>query len=115
LKHQQQHFSVGEDVEWFSGANGFGKLKRGRIVAIVRRGYALASAYPQLESLGRTFDLMAKDASKARDHESYLVLVEQRGTRMPHLYWPLVSQLRVQQTAATTPKDTRPRLAKKAS
>lgn len=104
---------VGDVVEWASAAAGSTKVKRGEVVAVVPRGYPMTHGLRALKDAPFSFDIMARDASIARDEESYLVLVPQKGNRIPFLYWPRTSSLRLANPERQPARP--PRLHKRAS
>jgi len=87
-------FTVGDEVEWSSQANGTMKIKKGRVVAVVQAERKPWGDFLMSEpAVPRDYVSTIDCRSLARDHESYVVAVgsDRRKTR---LYWPRVSQLR---------------------
>lgn len=81
-------FSLGDYVTWWSSF----KTKHGRIVGIAPAGSWVS---------GRILSAMRHATSQinggSRDHESYIVEVDNGPTRKPTLYWPRVSALKKEQ------------------
>lgn len=83
-------FQLGQTVEWASQANGYTRIKRGRVVCVLPPGEVpVRAAFPSLFSKGTPVGM-------GRTHESYVVEVSWKdyGKASKH-YWPLVSQLRL--------------------
>lgn len=90
-------FKKGDVVEWKSGAGGATKKKQGKIQAVVPAGEPAVMANGDFSI---EFDLPAK----ARDNESYLVMVPNVRKGRPGLYWPLASKLKLVRTAEVDAK-----------
>lgn len=90
---QQTSFEVNDEVTWTSAAAGVARTKRGKIVVLFDAG-------EKWDQAAFTVVRVAHGAvgppfrGRARDHESYVVLVPGRtALSKPRLYWPLVNQL----------------------
>ncbi|MFA5048709.1 MAG: hypothetical protein WC516_06815 [Patescibacteria group bacterium] len=89
MKKELPKFKVGDEVMWSSQASSFEKVKQGVVVGIVPKGVHVHRGF----LVRGTEHLMKYNKSRlgdgyGRDHESYLVLVNDK-----YLYWPRVSQL----------------------
>lgn len=91
-------FKVGDKVSWWSQSKGYGKVKRGVVVAVVppkvqpcRFGSASWRPRGLRDEIGldeSKYSMARLGGGNTRDNESYLVAVEQGGNRKPLLYWP---------------------------
>lgn len=95
---------LGDVVIWSSQASGTSSLKQGTIVAVV-----LPEISPNRIVREVVKRYGASDAAfgwgTARNHISYVVLVERGPTRKPKLYWPRASQLNLVGTNKKLLKD----------
>ena len=84
-------FNLGDVVTWLSGAGSGWKRKTGPIVAVIpERGDPIMRIDRAMAMYGAR---SAYGGGMRRDHESYLVLVDNGGHRKPTIYWPRVSAL----------------------
>lgn len=88
-------FKAGDSVQWTSSAQGSTTKKRGRVVAVIPAGrHSAETVRAEIESR-RSTHRSNFGFGQGRDHESYLIEVQQgsTGKAKPVLYWPLVSKL----------------------
>ena len=79
----------GDKVRWSSQAAGSRKEKTGVIVAVVAGGVMTKEIVRRIKE---QHNAVVKLDNSYRDHDSYLVLVDD-APRRPKLYWPRVSHL----------------------
>ena len=86
-----EKLQIGDTVKWSSQAQGWEKLKIGKVIGVVPTGeFALKTA----QSIKERFSSACDFGAYPRDHESYLVLVHpEKGKALPKLYYPRVSAL----------------------
>lgn len=82
---RQKPFKLGDLVEWKSQSAGSLTTKQGVVVAVLPPG-----TRPNLEM----YRSLAKKAGMGRDHESYIIKVEESHARGTY-YWPLVRNLKL--------------------
>jgi hypothetical protein len=90
--NNEKRFRMGQIVVWDSQAGGHATTKVGRVVGRVPANTNPIDEYRRVvKKFNPADDKIALTA--ARDHVSYLVLVDQGEGRRPRLYWPLVKNL----------------------
>lgn len=98
-------FTIEDRVRWGSQASGHYRLKVGTVVAVIPAGQDTRAVHDQIRKLNQEHNCTQSQFGfgNARDHESYLILVDYPGTKKrPKIYWPRVSQLK-----AGTPEPVR--------
>lgn len=86
--------NLGDKVTWASQAGGHTTVKNGVIVEVIKAHENVVDN-GVINSVVHKYNARPKiSTAYSRDHDSYLVLVPQEGSRKPLLYWPLVKYLR---------------------
>ena len=85
-------FKVGDAVTWTSSAGGGTKTKDGTIVAVIPAG-KVAGDWLRKNKFDRS-KYAVSSFGWSRNHESYIVSVEQGGKAKPKLYHPVAALLK---------------------
>ncbi len=88
-------FKLNDVVEWSSHGSYYTRKKRGVIVNVVPEGTVANSLFylkRLIKKIGK-FDTCALGWAGPRNHESYLVLDEEKTKGMFKIYWPRVKSL----------------------
>ena len=89
-----QILEVGDRVEWSSQAGGYYKKKEGKVILIVPGGVPPHRVMFENIVTAKFVTSAIDSRTCVRKEVSYVVEVAAKGSGRPHLYWPVVSNLK---------------------